>query len=317
MEKGLGVIVVGVLCFICGGCDSAGSRSDPKLLGVSASDLGVSAIDLGVYPPSQVTLKASVETATFWRFLPIGLEISVMNATSSPVTVPKLLLGTGVVKISMALPSGTIVHPAGQGGMSMGGELKKDLAPGESLSETVTLHLGPSGDYLFRETGLYVIQVTYLGLSVKVPLSVTSSTDAADLAAEKLLDDDEARRLVIFEGGYNLKKALARLVAIDALTPPSSVYQSYARYGLGLAHARAGADVCGGISTFPANVNAGESYLSSAIPDLPTTYLKKRAAYWLARCYKNKGDIANYQKYRSLFSSMSHGFPRNEESLIE
>jgi hypothetical protein len=60
----------------------------------------------------------------------------------------------------------------------------------------------------------------------------------------------------------------------------------------------------------------GESYLSSSLTELPTSYLKKRAAYWLARCSKTKGDMTAFASYKTLYSSIAHAFPVEEEAEL-
>jgi hypothetical protein len=232
--------------------------------------------DIGVYPPSAVILKASVEPVSFRRFLPIGLVMSVTNATSNSISLPLLLPGADFVRISLELPSGKVVRPSCQGGESRGGKLRRDLAPGESMTAAVTLDMGPTGDFLFREVGTYLVKVSYRALAVSFSLEVLA----------------------------------------NALSPASAAYVGYARYALGLAHARAGSLPCGGINVLPKNVIDGEAYLVSSLVDLPTSYLRKRAAYWLTRCAKTKGDVAAYARYRTLYSSISHPFPTSEEGFI-
>jgi hypothetical protein len=150
---------------------------------------------------------------------------------------------------------------------------------------------------------LRCISVSYRGQTVSVPVEIKASTDPSDLRAESLLDDEEVRYLLYAEGGFHLKGALARLSAVEAFSPPSPSYCAYARYALGLAYARAGTKPCGGIYVVTQNIQTGERLLTSSLGELPTTYLKKRAAFWLSRCSRTKGDSLGYGRYKKLYDS--------------
>jgi len=305
------IIPLCALALFCA-CDPNGASSGGQ------KPLSTTQPDIGIFPSAVLSFAISVEASQFRRFLPIGLQMSVTNTTASTYQVPLLLVSAGFVKISLKLPSGVMVFPMGQGGVSWAGKLNRDLAPGESMNEAFTLQMGPKGDYLFREAGTYVVSVQFrMGLTAVTSFDIVPNTDASDLVAEKLLDDDEVRYLFSLEGGFHLKKAIAILGNVAALSPPSQAYRGYANYALGLAYAQAGAKLCGGPMALPMNIHAGETFLTNAFADLPTNYLKKRAAYLLARCYKTKGDAANYSKYKALYSSISHSFPSDEASLMK
>jgi hypothetical protein len=306
------VFVLMLMAMFAISCDA------PGILSSNQSNLSVSAPDIGVFPGSAASLTLSVELGPFHPLLPIGLQITVKNVTASSLELPLLLLGGGLLKISVVTPSGDVLAPPGQGSRDYGGKLIRTLGPGDSMTEVVTLGMRSGGDYLFREAGTYTVIVSYsAGITASTTIEVQANTDPSDLASEKLLDDDEVRSMFYFELGFHRKTALANLGKVLALMPPSPAYKGYARYALGLAYARSGLAPCDMSVGSAAKSMAGETYLSGSFSDLPTLYLKKRAAYWLARCAKTKGDAAAYASYRAIYSAIPHAFPSYEEAALK
>jgi hypothetical protein len=156
------LVHISLLITLTNACDLPGSHSNGGITSTGTADIGV-------YPPSASSLTASVEPGPFHPFLPIGLQITVRNATASSLEVPLLLLGAGLVKVSVITPSGESMYLPGQGSQDFGGKLTRALAPGEGMTEVITLSpsYSPSGHLMTTKAACSATGMSIAGTGVQ------------------------------------------------------------------------------------------------------------------------------------------------------
>jgi hypothetical protein len=112
-------------------------------------------------------------------------------------------------------------------------------------------------------------------------------------------------------------EALARLEE-TAEMDETTVYRGLANYYSGLAHLRVGGSICGG-ETHLELLNPGLARLHLAYQffEGEAEYLRKRSAWWLARCYTQLEIPDQAEEFESIFRSIQLPFFGREAARLD
>lgn len=275
-----------------------------------------------LWPPPNLELSLAVPEQAGLPRQPLIASFTIANPGPFPFLFPAYPHPrSGVIRLVVEKPDGSVSEPFDLEGCATEG-VPFELQPGDRLSDAIALQFDANGGYLFDQEGVYTLAI-WLEFEPEEPHTAWLASNqvalqfrSRDDVANPLLEDPQVRRLMALEGGMHLEGAIENLLSVEAMAGESA-YAPLATYYLGIAYLRAGGRLCD--PEMPEEVLAqGMERLHAALWTLgaESPYLRKRGAWWLARCYDNLGNIRSSSETRGIFDGIGLPFEAREAAMI-